>query len=118
MSELDYTEIKSVVPARGEERFFARPRRPSPVSYFTIGQGFPRLAGELSQLVVEDLLVENESQLTNTIVAEVFSDLAEPVPLTLPLVSCSGQIELLLFNESPTPASVVVRFYWARSQRD
>jgi hypothetical protein len=115
----DYTEIKSVVPASNEGHFFATPRRPSPVAYFTIGHGFPRLAGELSALVVEDLLVDDISQWAQPgapFAAEVFSDLAEPVWLTLPVVECSGRVELVLFNESPVPASAVVRFYWARPQ--
>lgn len=118
MKELDSTEIKAVVRARHEGRFFATPQRPSPVAYFQIGYAFPRLAGKLATVRVEDLIVGVDSVWVGPFVeAELFSELATPVHLTLPLVTCDSRIELVLFNESEAPASLFVRFFWARPQR-
>jgi hypothetical protein len=122
--EPDYTEIRSVIGARCHGRFTATPRRPSPVSHFTIGRGFPRLAAAgIASIILRDLRVDNISQLAihdmpQSFDAELFSDLAEPVRLTLPHIGCDGRIELVLFNESNFPASIVVRFYWAKAQHD
>jgi len=115
---LDYTEIKSVVPARNVGHFTATPRRASPLHHFTIANGFPRLAGDVALLVIADLLVDNCSEWVSdeAVPAELFSELAKPVRLTLPPIGCNGRIELVLLNPSPSPACVVVRFFWENPQ--
>lgn len=115
---LDYTEIKSVVPARNVGRFAATPRRASPLHHFTIGNGFPRLAGDVALLTIADLLVDNCSEWVSDepVSAELFSELAAPVRLTLPPIGCNGRIELVLLNPSPVPACVKVCFFWEKPQ--
>jgi len=115
---LDRTEIKSVVPPRSVGQFRATPRRASPLHHFTIGNDFPRLAGDVALLTIADLRVDNVSEWVSDepVSAELFSELASPVRLTLPPIRCNGQIELVLLNPSPVPACVKVCFFWEKPQ--
>lgn len=113
MRDTNYTIAQQLVPAHGRASFFATPRTRSPCSYFTIEQ-----VGQVMEadLVVEDIRVNNVSQLADLesepLAVELFSPICAPGSLTLPSVTVDSRMELVLSNNSDRAVPIKVKFYW------